>query len=103
MEKNWWKEAVVYQIYPRSCIELDCGHELIIGNTDCAYSMEYESLIGNGKVEFIESTDEKVLALSQIMKKYTSKDSFDFDEKVINRLSIFKIAVSDFVGKRRCR
>lgn len=88
---------------PGVCIEMDCGHELIVGNTDCSHSTAYESLIGNGNAEFIEEIDQKKFALAKIMKKYTSRDHFEFDEKMINRLSVFQISVSDFVGKRRSR
>lgn len=88
---------------PNVCIEMDCGHELIVGNTDCSYSMAYESVIGTGKVEFIDNTEEKSFALTQIMKKYTDRTTFDFDEKAISHLLLFKITVSDFTGKRRGR
>jgi len=85
------------------CVEMDCGHELIVGSTDCSHSMAYESLIGNGIAEFIEEIEEKRLALTQIMKKYTSRDHFEFDEKMLSRLSVFKIIVIDFTGKRRSK
>ena len=97
---NEGRKIDVLKTNPNVCIEMDCGHKLLIGDTDCAYSMEYESLIGNGEVEFIENFEEKRSALTQIMKKYTSKDNFNFDEKAINRLTVFKIVLSDLVGKR---
>ena len=97
---NEGRKIDVLKINPNVCIEMDCGHKLLIGDTDCAYSMEYESLIGNGQVEFIESIAEKNFALTLIMKKYTSKDNFSFDEKAISRLTVFQIVLSDLVGKR---
>lgn len=85
---------------PNVCVEMDCGHELIVGDTDCSCTMVYESVIGNGTVLFIEDKDEKIFALSQIMRKYTTKNSFEFDEKMVDRVAVFKIVVRDFIGKR---
>ena len=85
------------------CLEMDCGHELIAGNTGCSCSMAYESVIGNGKAEFLEGAQAKTFALTQIMKKYTDRSAFDFDEKVLTHLCAFQVVVSDFTGKRHSK
>ena len=85
---------------PEVCIEMDCGHDLITRDKACEYTMDFESLIGNGTVEFLENRDEKIFALTQIMKKYSNESEFEFDEKLLTRTKIFKAVVSDFTGKR---
>lgn len=85
---------------PHVCFEMDCGHQLTGGNAACSYSMNYESVIGNGISEFVGDVGGKKFALSQIMKKYTKQDGFLFDEKLLEITTIFKIESDDFTGKR---
>lgn len=81
------------------CFEMDCMHELIEGKTACAYSYSYASIIGDGKVEFIEDLQEKEKALEAIMKHQTGKNSFLFEEAMIKRVTVFKIVATSFTGK----
>nr|WP_319489938.1 pyridoxamine 5'-phosphate oxidase family protein [uncultured Caproiciproducens sp.] len=97
---NEGKKINILKENPKVCFEMDCGHQMIIGETDCSYSMDYESVIGNGMVEFITSIDDKKFALAHIIKKYSKKAGFFFDEKLLDRITIFKIVSRDFVGKR---
>jgi len=85
---------------PHVCFEMDCGHQLTGDKAACSYSMNYESVIGNGIAEFVGDLDGKKLALAQIMKKYTKQDNFLFDEKLLDITTIFKIVSDDFTGKR---
>ena len=34
--------------------ELDCGHGLIKGDTACAYTLIYQSIIGQGQLEWVQ-------------------------------------------------
>lgn len=83
------------------CFELDDKHSLVTGKTDCQYSMAYESLIGTGKITVLTDMEEKKQALACIMEHYTSKQSFAFDDKVVERVCVFKLTVEEFTAKRR--
>ena len=87
---------------PAVCVEMDCAHQLISGNKACDYTMDFESLIGSGIVEFIDSLDEKIFALTQIMRKYSMGSDFEFDTDLLERTTLFKADVRDFAGKRHC-
>ena len=87
---------------PAVCVEMDCAHQLISGNKPCDYTMDFESLIGSGTVEFIDSRDEKIVALTQIMRKYSKDICFEFDTNLLERTILFKADVRDFAGKRHC-
>jgi nitroimidazol reductase NimA-like FMN-containing flavoprotein (pyridoxamine 5'-phosphate oxidase superfamily) len=80
------------------CFEMDCGHELISGQTACNYGYSYESIIGNGKAVFIDNIEEKKTGLSAMMKHQTGQD-FLFDERMVNSVSVFKIIANSFSGK----
>ncbi len=84
---------------PRVAFEMDCGHNLLLGATDCNSTMEYESVCGNGIIEFLEGSD-KIYGLTQIMKQYVKKDSYDFEEKDLKFATVFKITVKEICGKR---
>jgi nitroimidazol reductase NimA-like FMN-containing flavoprotein (pyridoxamine 5'-phosphate oxidase superfamily) len=80
------------------CFEMDCENRLISGDTACDYAYSFKSIIGNGKVVFIDDAEEKKLALSSLMKHQTGK-VFLFDNKMVDGVAVFKIIVSDFSGK----
>lgn len=84
---------------PKVAFEFDCGHNLIIGATDCASTMEYESICGNGTFKLLED-NEKIHGLTQIMKQYVKKESYSFEEKDMQFANVFKITVNEIVGKR---
>src|SRR5699024_8115667 len=46
---------------------LDGAHALKRGDVPCAYSCFYESVVGTGRVEFIDGAEEKARALERIM------------------------------------
>ncbi|MDX9959286.1 MAG: pyridoxamine 5'-phosphate oxidase family protein [Spirochaetia bacterium] len=50
--------------------ELDAGHELVKAETACSWGMKYRSIIGTGRISFIEDEQEKGRALGAIMRKY---------------------------------
>ncbi len=90
----------ILKIAPAVCVEMDCSHELITGEKACDFTMDFKSIIGSGKAEFIDSEEEKVFALTRIVQKYSDAVSFEFDENLLKRTTLFKVNVSDFTGKR---
>ncbi len=53
--------------------ELDGAHALKRGDVPCAYSCFYESVVGAGRVEFIDGAEEKARALERIMAQQTGE------------------------------
>lgn len=80
------------------CFEMDCEHRLITADVACNYGYFFKSIIGNGKVVFIDSIEEKKTALSLLMKHQTGQD-FSFDDQMVNSVSVFKIIVHNYSGK----
>lgn len=79
--------------------EMDCSHRLITEESDYSTTMEYESICGNGVIEIL-SEEEKVYGLTQIMKQYVKKEAYDFEDKEMQFVTIFKIRVQNIWGKR---
>lgn len=83
----------------RASFEMDCGHKLVtvLGSGSC--TMNYESVIGRGIIEFV-SENEKYDALKVLMSHY-HKEDFPFNENVIPRTAVYKLTVSEVTRKRR--
>ncbi len=82
--------------------EMDCSHKLIKGEGACECTMEYESVCGNGTIELTEG-NEKITALTCLMKQYSSESTFQFNEKLVNAVAVLKLKVNNITGKRLSR
>lgn len=84
-----------------ACFEMDCGHALQEGEQACEYSMVFESVIGTGKVEFVENTEEKKGALNRMMEKYTGRTDFAYQDAMLSAVTVLKLTAAEFTGKRK--
>lgn len=83
----------------RASFEMDCGHKLVTTLDTGSCTMNYESVIGRGIIEFVPE-NEKYEALKVLMSHY-HKEDFPFNVKVIPRTAVYKLTVSEITGKRR--
>lgn len=95
---NKGKKLDLINVNSNVSFEMDCSHKLITGDIACDYSMEYESVMGNGVVSFIN--ENKVEALTLLMKSYSKRKDFAFSEKELSAVTIFKIEVVNITGKK---
>jgi len=84
----------------RVCFEIDTDHEIVESDKACKWGMKYKSVIGMGNASFIEDMDLKKKALDIIMRHYSGR-SFEFEEKEVNRVVIFKIEIESMTGKKK--
>lgn len=61
--------------------------------------MGYESVIGHGYIEFIPE-EEKFEALKILLRQYHEED-FVFNTKMMPVTAVYKLVITDMVGKRR--
>jgi nitroimidazol reductase NimA-like FMN-containing flavoprotein (pyridoxamine 5'-phosphate oxidase superfamily) len=86
------------------CFEMDGEHELTIAENDCEYGYNFASVIGFGKLEFIENKDEKIRGLSFLMKHQTGEDrEFVFEDGRLNATMVCRVRAEEFTGKRRMK
>lgn len=81
--------------------EMDANHELIVGKMACNYSERYQCVIGTGLISFVESKEEKITALNEIMFQSTGKKDWEFAEPMLNAVAIFKVEVTSLSCKER--
>lgn len=85
----------------RVCFEMDCSHNLVTDETNGNCTMEYESVIGRGRIEVLPAED-KYEALYLIMKHY-HKETFEFNKAVIPKTTVLRLAVESITGKARSK
>ncbi|MBQ3913692.1 MAG: pyridoxamine 5'-phosphate oxidase family protein [Lachnospiraceae bacterium] len=87
----------------RASFEMDCCRELILtdnadGTQMC--SMTYQSVIGQGYIEFIEDPEEKIAALDLLVRRYRP-EGINFSREVAMRTCVFRLKVKEMTAKQR--
>ena len=82
------------------CFTIFSEGEPIHSETPCNSGYYFSSIIGNGRVEFIEEPDEKKYALKR-MFAHQAKREVDFTDEQAATVSIFKIVSKEYTGKRK--
>lgn len=73
--------------------ELDTGHRLGTAELGCKHTYFYQSVIGTGTVEPVESLEEKKRALSLIMAHYRKDRPFAFNDEQAGSVAVFCLTV----------
>lgn len=79
--------------------EMDANYELRQAVDACGYTAGFQSIIGTGKVSLVETIEEKIHGLKQIMFHNTGKTEWTFLPKVLEHVSVFKLEVSELSCK----
>ena len=85
---------------PKVFFEMDCDIVPFEGEVACKYGITYSSIMGKGKAEILENPEEKMQALTYLMKTQTGKD-FEFNEKLVSVVAVIRIDVTEFTAKHR--
>ena len=82
------------------CFELDCDHAPFEGRVACQYGLSYSAVSGRGRAVLVEDVQEKMEAMSILMKTQTGKD-FSFNERLVSIVSVIRVDVSEYTAKHR--
>lgn len=74
--------------------EMDTQYCLQENETACGHSAHYQSIIGNGKVTWVEDIGEKKKALQVIMKHNTGKGDWEFPDQMVERTGVIRLEVA---------
>ena len=85
---------------PACCFEMECELMPFEGDVACKYGVSYYSLMGRGKAVIVEDPQEKMRALSILMKTQTGKD-FEFNERLVSVVSVIRIDTDVYTAKHR--
>lgn len=79
---------------PMVGFEMDTNYALNKAELACGHSARFQSIIGNGIVSIVSEIEEKKLGLSLLMEHITGKQNWNFDEKMMNAATVFKLEVT---------
>ena len=85
---------------PKVFVEMECDVVPFAGDVACKYGTSYQSLMGRGRAVILDDPQEKMRALSQIMKTQTGGD-FVFNERLVSVVSLIRVEVTEYTAKYR--
>ncbi len=85
---------------PNVFFVMDCDRELFEGEKPCQYGLAYASVMGSGKARIVEDVEEKIKAMTILMKTQSGKD-FSFNDRLVSIVSVIRIDVAQYTAKKR--
>ncbi|MDD3360371.1 MAG: pyridoxamine 5'-phosphate oxidase family protein [Hespellia sp.] len=85
---------------PKVSFSIECDVNPFSGKTACQYGTSYSSVLGKGIAKIVENPQEKMRALTILMKTQTGRD-FEFNEKLVSIVNVIEIKVSAYSAKQR--
>lgn len=82
-----------------AAFEADTKGELRGGDIACGYTYMYASIMGTGKIELVENRGEKKRALDCIMRRYTKKSGWEYDENALESVAVIKLTAEEISAK----
>ena len=79
--------------------EMDTNYRLNENETACEYSARFQCVMGEGPVAFVEGAEEKRAALMAIMEHYTEKRDWEFADKMLEAVCVFRLEVKELSCK----
>lgn len=80
--------------------EFDILHEIITAENPCEWGAKYESVVGTGTAEFIESQKEKAKALECILNQYGGSFN-EFKDSSLSSVTVLRVNIVSISGKEK--
>jgi nitroimidazol reductase NimA-like FMN-containing flavoprotein (pyridoxamine 5'-phosphate oxidase superfamily) len=80
------------------CVEFDVDCEVVKAENACKWGIKYRSVIGFGKVLFVDGVEEKRKALDMIVAHYGG-ESCDYPEATLERTAVVKVEIESLTAK----
>ena len=94
------KKLDMIRANPNVFFEMDCDLTPFEGEKPCQYGISYSSVMGRGRATIVEDVEEKMRALTVLMKTQTGKD-FTFNERLVSIVAVIRIDVAEYTAKHR--
>ncbi|MEN8140877.1 MAG: pyridoxamine 5'-phosphate oxidase family protein [Thermodesulfobacteriota bacterium] len=94
------KKIGILKRNPRVCFEIERNLGVITDDLPCKWGMRFETVIGHGRVEFITEPDKIMRALNIITGQYGAPAVTEIGPKMVQKMAIFKVVITEVSGKR---
>lgn len=86
---------------PTVGFEIDGNYMLLESEAACGFSATFQSVIGTGNLSLVEDNTEKIIGLNTIMKQTTSKSEWNYSDKMLDAVAVFKLVVDKLSCKAK--
>lgn len=83
----------------RASFEMDCSHRIVTRPERKSCTMEYESVIGRGRIEMVEGSEK--LAALKLLNAHYGAQKLEINQAVAQRTTVMRLVVEDMTAKRR--
>ena len=94
------KKLDMIRANPSVFFEMDCDRMPFEGEKPCQYGLVYSSVMGRGTARIVEDVEEKMQAMTLLMKTQTGKD-FSFNDRLVSIVAVIRIDVTEYTAKHR--
>ena len=94
------KKLDMIRANPKVFFAIDCDRAPFEGKVPCQYGLVYSSIMGRGTARIVEDAEEKMQAMTLLMKTQTGKD-FTFNERLVSIVAVIRIDVAEYTAKHR--
>ena len=84
---------------PNICFEVDELIKLNKASLACDWGIDFKSVIGSGKAQFLEDSKEKTQALHAIMSQYSGR-TFEYPDEMLEKTLVIKVVIDEMTGKQ---
>jgi uncharacterized protein len=84
---------------PNVCFEVSIDQGVVESDIACDFEAKHRTVIGFGKAEFVESEEEKIHTLNQIVALFTDK-KFEFPKGNLQATAVIRIQIDSIKGKK---
>ena len=84
---------------PNICFEVDELIRLKKASLACDWGIDFKSVIGSGKAQFLEDSKEKIQALNAIMSQYSGR-TFEYPDEMLEKTCVIKVVIDEMTGKQ---
>lgn len=85
---------------PRVCFEFDLEPEPVAGQSACAWTLRYRSVIGFGTAEILQDPEETRAGLEAIMAQYAGEGPHEFSADALAQTRVIRVTVEQMTGKQ---
>lgn len=84
------------------CLNFDTDYEIFYRHEQvaCSWAMKFRSVVIDGRIEFIESDEEKIRIMSLFMIKYAGRNDFKFNSPAIKNVCVMEVKIDRMTGKK---
>lgn len=86
---------------PSVGFEIDGQYKLLESEIACDFSAAFQSVIGTGTLYIVDDKEEKIRGLNAIMKQTTQKTEWNYDDKMIETVAVFRLDVDKISCKAK--